>query len=72
MIAAKRITNTSVSHVVKRVDWTSGTVYVEYDHYIDDIIDQNFFVIFNSVLSFVEVFSSSLSSSTISLDEALL
>jgi len=44
MIAAKRITNTSVSHVVKRVDWTSGTVYVEYDHHIDDIIDQNFFV----------------------------
>lgn len=44
IIAAKRITSTSVSHVVKRVDWTSGTVYVEYDHYIDDIIDQNFFV----------------------------
>jgi len=44
MIAAKKIPNTSVSHVLKRIDWTTGTVYVEYDHLQDDIIDQNFFV----------------------------
>ena len=44
MIAAKLISSTSVSHILKRVDWTTGTVYVEYDHLQDDIIDQDFFV----------------------------
>ena len=44
MIAAKLISSTSVSHILKRVDWTSGTVYIEYDHLQDDIIDQDFFV----------------------------
>lgn len=32
MIAAKRIYNTDVAHVVPREDWVSGTVYDEYDH----------------------------------------
>ena len=44
MIAAKLIPASSASHVIKRVDWTSGTVYAEYDNLTDDIIDQNFFV----------------------------
>lgn len=44
MIAAKLIAQSSVSHVIKRVDWTSGTVYFEFNQYTDDIIDQNFFV----------------------------
>jgi len=44
MIAAKLISVSDVSHVVKRVDWTSGTVYSEYDHNQDDQIDQTFFV----------------------------
>jgi len=44
MIAAKLIGTSDVSHVLKRVDWTSGTVYEEYDHLTDDIIDKDFFV----------------------------
>ena len=44
MIAVKLIAGTDVSHVVKRVDWTSGTVYSEHDHNQDDQIDQTFFV----------------------------
>ena len=44
MIAAKLISVSDVSHVVKRTDWTSGTVYTEYDHKQDDQIDQTFFV----------------------------
>jgi hypothetical protein len=44
MIAAKLINTSDVSHVVKRTDWTSGTVYTEYDHNQDDQIDQTFFV----------------------------
>ena len=44
MIAMKKIASSNTSHVLKRVDWTSGTVYVEYNHLQDDIIDQDFFV----------------------------
>ena len=44
MIAAKLINASDVSHVVKRSDWTSGTVYAEYSHLQDDQIDQDFFV----------------------------
>ena len=43
-IAAKLINVSDVSHVIKRTDWTSGTVYVEYNHLQDDQIDQTFFV----------------------------
>ena len=44
MIAAKLIPSSSVSHVIKRVDWTEGDEYVEYDHLLNDIIDEDFFV----------------------------
>ena len=44
MIAAKLIASGDVSHVVKRTNWTTGTVYAEYDHLTDDIIDTTFFV----------------------------
>ena len=44
MIAAKLISGSDVSHVIKRTDWTSGTVYTEYNHLQDDQIDQTFFV----------------------------
>ena len=43
-IAAKLINGSDVSHVIKRTDWTSGTVYTEYNHLQDDQIDQTFFV----------------------------
>jgi hypothetical protein len=43
MIAAKLINTSDVSHVIKRIDWTSGTIYTEYDHNQDDQIDQTFF-----------------------------
>ena len=44
MVAAKLISSTSVSHILKRVNWTTGTVYFEYDHLQDDLIDEDFFV----------------------------
>ncbi|MDP7367236.1 MAG: hypothetical protein QGH83_08245, partial [Candidatus Pacebacteria bacterium] len=44
MIAAKLIGKSDVSHVLKRVNWTSGTVYEEYDHLTNDIIGEDFFV----------------------------
>ena len=48
MIAAKLISATDVSHVLKRTNWTTGTVYAEYDHLTDDIIDTTFFVMTSS------------------------
>ena len=39
IIAAKLVNLTDVSHVIKRLDWTSGTAYDEYDHEQDDLID---------------------------------
>jgi len=44
MIAAKLIGLGDVSHVLKRTNWTTGTVYEEYNHLTDDIIDTTFFV----------------------------
>ena len=44
IIAAKLVNISDVSHVIKRLNWTSGTVYDEYDHEQDDLIDKNFFV----------------------------
>jgi hypothetical protein len=44
MIAAKLINASDISHVIKRTDWASGTVYAEYSHTQDDQIDQTFFV----------------------------
>mgnify|MGYP003678416029 FL=1 len=43
-IALKRINSSSVSHVIKRVNWISGTVYDAYDDVQDHLIDKNFFV----------------------------
>jgi hypothetical protein len=35
MLAAKRVASANVCHVVPRVDWTSGTVYTQYDDSVD-------------------------------------
>ena len=46
LVAIKLINASDVSHVIKRLDWdaTGVTVYDEYDHEQDDLIDKNFFV----------------------------
>jgi hypothetical protein len=44
LLAVKKITAPSVSHVLKRVDWTSGVVYAEYDHEQPDMINSDFFI----------------------------
>ena len=38
-IAAKKIPQSNVSHVIARYDWVSGTVYRAYDHLRDDILE---------------------------------
>jgi hypothetical protein len=44
MYAAKRITTADVTHAVERYDWTSGTVYDQYDDQDTDLVDDDFYV----------------------------
>lgn len=45
MIAAKRIQSTDVSYTVPRYNWTSGTVYTEYDNTDSTMYDNQFYVV---------------------------
>ena len=42
---AKRIQTTDVVHVIDRYDWTSGTVYDQYDDQDTNILDDDFYVL---------------------------
>ena len=44
VIAAKKIITSNVSHVIKRLDWTSGTAYDAYGDDVKDQIGKDFFV----------------------------
>ena len=45
MIAAKKVTATDVSHVIRRINWESQTDYTAYTHTNSDIYANNFYVI---------------------------
>jgi len=44
MYGAKRITTADVTHAVPRYDWTSGTVYDQYDHTDTNLLEDDFYV----------------------------
>ena len=46
LLAIKKITTPSISHVIKRIEWTPGVVYAEYSHLTNDMLkdDNNFYV----------------------------
>ena len=44
MYAAKRITTSDVTHAIDRYDWTSGTVYDQYDDQDTDLLEDDFYV----------------------------
>lgn len=44
-IAAKKITGDDISHVVRRIDWTSGNVYAMYDDTDPDLYSKDFYVL---------------------------
>jgi hypothetical protein len=44
-IAAKRIQPSDVVHVIDRYNWTTGTVYDQYDDQDTDILDDDFYVL---------------------------
>ena len=45
MYAAKRITTADVTHAIPRYDWTSGTVYDQYDDQDTNLLEDDFYVI---------------------------
>ena len=47
MYAAKRITTADVTHAVSRYDWTSGTVYDQYDDTDTNLIESDDFYVMN-------------------------
>jgi hypothetical protein len=44
MYAAKRIVSSDASHAIPRVDWTSGTVYAQYDDLDNGLFSSDFYV----------------------------
>jgi len=48
MIAGKKVRDQDAVHMVKRNDWTSGTVYDMYDDSASELFNKNFFVVVNS------------------------
>ena len=45
MILAKRVTSNDVSHVINRYNWTSGTVYDQFDSQDSSLYSKPFFVV---------------------------
>lgn len=43
MYAAKRITTADVTHAIERYNWTSGTVYDQYDDQDTNLLDDDFY-----------------------------
>jgi hypothetical protein len=43
MYAAKRITTSDVTHAIERYDWTSGTVYDQYDDQDTNLLEDDFY-----------------------------
>ncbi len=44
MYAAKRITTSDVTHAIERYDWTTSTVYDQYDDTDTDLLEDDFYV----------------------------
>jgi hypothetical protein len=45
MLFGKHITPADVTHMVKNIPWTSGTVYAQYDDLQIDLYEQNFYAV---------------------------
>ena len=48
MIFGKKITGNDVYHAVRRIDWTSGTVYTQYDDKVD-ITNEDYYVVVDDI-----------------------
>ena len=52
IVFGKRIESTDAKSMIRRINWTSNTVYDEYNHLDGDLYTKNFFVITNENLVF--------------------
>ena len=64
MYAAKRITTSDVTHAIARYDWTSGTVYDQYDDQDTNLLDDDFYVMTEDYNVYKCLFNVSASAST--------
>jgi len=64
MYGAKRITTADVTHAVPRHDWTSGTVYDQYDDQDTNLLDDDFYVMTEDYNVYKCLFNNSGASST--------
>ena len=64
MYAAKRITTADVTHAIERYDWTSGTVYDQYDDQDTDLLEDDFYVMTEDYNVYKCLFNVSASAST--------
>ena len=64
MYAAKRITTADVTHAIERYDWTSGTVYDQYDDQDTDLLEDDFYVMTEDYNVYKCLFNASATAST--------
>jgi len=64
MFGAKRITASDVSHAIPRHNWSSGTVYDQYDDQDTNLLDDDFYVITDEFNVYKCLFNAGASSST--------
>lgn len=63
-IAAKRVQSSDVTHAVPRYDWTSGTVYDQFDDSDTDILADSFYVLTDEYNVYKCLFNAGATSST--------
>ena len=64
MYAVKRITTSDVTHAVPRYDWTSGTVYDQYDDQDTNLLEDDFYVMTEDYNVYKCLFNASATAST--------
>ena len=64
MYAAKRITTADVTHAIERYNWTSGTVYDQYDDQDTDLLEDDFYVMTEDYNVYKCLFNASATAST--------
>jgi len=64
MYGAKRINTTDVTHAIPRHDWTSGTVYDQYDDQDTNLLDDDFYVMTEDYNVYKCLFNNGATSST--------
>ena len=64
MYAAKRITTADVTHAIERYDWTSGTVYDQYDDQDTNLLEDDFYVMTEDYNVYKCLFNASATAST--------